>query len=165
MIFDMSILRQGTRAACEDSGKKADFYRKSSVCQAEEKAAAGKTVPFDWSICGRDTGTAGILLRSSVLCRLRWQAPFAASKSFEGKQDHDVCNHYMSNRDTCTCTAYYIREDTLRDIVLERIRVFNKYIRSDVDGFQEKYLQCRMADHEQSIRDSKKSETYKKRFS
>ena len=45
---------------------------------------------------------------------------FATSKSFEGKQDHYVCNHYKSNRGTCT--AHYIREDTLRDIVLERIR-------------------------------------------
>ena len=79
---------------------------------------------------------------------------FATSKSFEGKQDHYVCNHYKSNRGTCT--AHYIREDTLRDIVLERIRAVNEYIRSDVDGFQEEYLQCRKADHEQSIRDDKK---------
>ena len=36
---------------------------------------------------------------------------FATSKSFEGKQDHYVCNHYKSNRGTCT--AHYIREDVL----------------------------------------------------
>lgn len=88
---------------------------------------------------------------------------FATSKSFEGKQDHYVCNHYKSNRGTCT--AHYIREDTLRDIVLERIRAVNEYIRSDVDGFQEEYLQCRKADHEQSIRDDKKKvEQAKKRL-
>ena len=45
---------------------------------------------------------------------------FATSKSFEGKQDHYVCNNYKSNRGTCT--AHYIREDVLREIVLERIR-------------------------------------------
>ena len=88
---------------------------------------------------------------------------FATSKSFEGKQDHYVCNHYKSNRGTCT--AHYIREDTLRDIVLERIRAVNEYIRSDVDSFQEEYLQCRKADHEQSVRDDKKKvEQAKKRL-
>ncbi len=88
---------------------------------------------------------------------------FATSKSFEGKQDHYVCNHYKSNRGTCT--AHYIREDTLRDIVLERIRAVNEYIRSDVDSFQEEYLQCRKADHEQRIRDDKKKvEQAKKRL-
>ena len=86
---------------------------------------------------------------------------FATSKSFEGKQDHYVCNHYKSNRGTCT--AHYIREDVLREIVLERIRAVNEYI--DVDGFQEEYLQCRKADHEQSIRDDKKKvEQAKKRL-
>ena len=56
---------------------------------------------------------------------------FATSKSFEGKQDHYVCNNYKSNRGTCT--AHYIREDVLREIVLERIRTVNEYIRNDVD--------------------------------
>ena len=59
---------------------------------------------------------------------------FATSKSFEGRQDHYVCNNYKSNRSTCT--AHYIREDVLREIVLERIRAVNEHISgSDVDGF------------------------------
>ena len=85
------------------------------------------------------------------------------SKSFEGKQDHYVCNNYKSNRGTCT--AHYIREDVLREIVLERIRAVNEYIRSDVDGFQEEWLQCRRTDQERSIRDDKKKlEQAKKRL-
>ena len=89
---------------------------------------------------------------------------FATSKSFEGKQDHYVCNHYKSNRGTCT--AHYIREDTLREIVLERIRAVNAYIRNDVDAFQEEWLQCRKSDQERSIReDKKKIEQAKKRLS
>ena len=88
---------------------------------------------------------------------------FATSKSFEGKQDHYVCNHYKSNRGTCT--AHYIREETLRDIVLERIRAVNEYIRNDVEGFQEEWLQCRRTDQERSIRDDKKKlEQAKKRL-
>ena len=89
---------------------------------------------------------------------------FATSKSFEGKQDHYVCNNYKSNRGTCT--AHYIREDVLREIVLERIRTVNEYIRNDVDGFQEEWLQCRRTDQERSIRDDKKKlEQAKKRLS
>ena len=88
---------------------------------------------------------------------------FATSKNFEGKQDHYVCNNYKSNRGTCT--AHYIREDVLREIVLERIRAVNEYIRSDVYGFQEEWLQCRRTDQERSIRDDKKKlEQAKKRL-
>ena len=79
---------------------------------------------------------------------------FATSKNFEGKQDHYVCNQLQEQ--PCTCTAHYIREDVLREIVLERIRAVNEYIRSDVDGFQEEWLQCRRTDQERSIRDDKK---------
>ena len=89
---------------------------------------------------------------------------FATSKRFEGKQDRYVCCHYKSNRGTCT--AHYIREDVLREIVLERIRVVNEYIRDDVDAFQEEWLQCRRTDQERSIRDDKKKvEQAKKRLS
>lgn len=45
---------------------------------------------------------------------------FATCKSFEGKQDHYVCSKYKSGRGDCS--AHYIREDVLRELVLERIR-------------------------------------------
>lgn len=45
-----------------------------------------------------------------------------------------------------------IREDVLREIVLEHIRAVNEYIRRDVDGFQEEWLQCRGQDHEKNVR-------------
>ena len=89
---------------------------------------------------------------------------FATCKSFDGKQDHYVCSSYKSNRGTCT--AHYIREDVLREIVLERIRAVNEYIRRDVDGFQEEWLQCHRQDHEKNIRnDKKRVEQAKKRLS
>lgn len=88
---------------------------------------------------------------------------FATCKSFEGKQDHYVCSSYKSNRGTCT--AHYIREETLRDLVLERIRAVCDYIRSDVDGFQEEWLQCRRTDQEKSIlEDQRKIAKAKKRL-
>ena len=88
---------------------------------------------------------------------------FATCKSFDGKQDHYVCSSYKSGRGTCS--AHYIREDVLRELVLERIRAVNAYIRQDVEGFQEEWLQCRRTDQERSIRDDKKKlEQAKKRL-
>ncbi|MDO4618495.1 MAG: recombinase family protein, partial [Clostridia bacterium] len=79
---------------------------------------------------------------------------FGTCKSFDGKQDRYVCASYKSGRGTCS--AHYIREDVLREIVLERIQAVNEYIRRDVDGFQEEWLQCRRQDQEKNIRDDKK---------
>ena len=45
---------------------------------------------------------------------------FATCKNFDGKQDHYVCSKYKSGRGDCS--AHYIREDVLRELVLERIR-------------------------------------------
>ena len=88
---------------------------------------------------------------------------FATCKSFDGKQDHYVCSSYKSGRGICS--AHYIREDVLRELVLERIRAVNAYIRQDVEGFQEEWLQCRRSDQERSIReDRKRVEQAKKRL-
>ena len=89
---------------------------------------------------------------------------FATCKSYrDGKQDHYVCNQYKSGRGTCS--AHYIREDVLRELVLERIRAVNDYIRQDVEGFQEEWLQCRRSDQERNIReDRKRVEQAKKRL-
>ena len=88
---------------------------------------------------------------------------FATCKNFDGKQDHYVCSSYKSGRGTCS--AHYIREDVLRELVLERIRAVNAYIRQDVEGFQEEWLQCRRSDQERNIReDRKRVEQAKKRL-
>ena len=88
---------------------------------------------------------------------------FATCKNFDGKQDHYVCSSYKSGRGTCS--AHYIREDVLRELVLERIRAVNAYIRSDVEGFQEEWLHYRRADQERDIReDQKRVEQAKKRL-
>ncbi len=79
---------------------------------------------------------------------------FATCKNFEGRQDHYVCAKYKSGRGTCS--AHYIREDVLRDVVLERIRAVTEYIRADVEGFQEEWLMCRREEQEKSIREDKR---------
>ena len=88
---------------------------------------------------------------------------FATCKGFEGKQDHYRCSKYKSGRGECS--AHYIREDVLRELVLERIQAVNAYIRSDVEGFQEEWLHYRRADQERDIReDQKRVEQAKKRL-
>ena len=88
---------------------------------------------------------------------------FATCKNFDGKQDHYVCAKYKSGRGTCS--AHYIREDVLRDVVLERIRAVTEYIRADVEGFQEDWLMCQREEQEKSIREDKRRlEKAKKRL-
>ncbi len=57
-----------------------------------------------------------------------------------------------------TCSAHYIREDVLRELVLERIRAVNELIRGDAEGFQEEWLCCRRADQEKSIRNDRREQ-------
>ena len=79
---------------------------------------------------------------------------FAAYPDCTGKQDRYVCAKYKSGRGTCS--AHYIREDVLRNVVLERVRAVTEVIRSDVEGFQEDWLHCRREDQEKSIREDKR---------
>ena len=88
---------------------------------------------------------------------------FGTSKNYEGRQDRYLCAKYKSGRGTCS--SHFIREDVLREVVLERIRAVTEYIRSDVEGFQEDWLMCRRADQEKSIREDKRRlEKAKKRL-
>ena len=88
---------------------------------------------------------------------------FATCKNFDGRQDHYVCAKYKSGRGTCS--AHYIREDVLRDVVSERIRAVTEYIRADVEGFQEEWLMCRREEQEKSVREDKRRlEKAKKRL-
>ncbi len=102
---------------------------------------------------------SGLVVCADCGCKLH----FATCKSFEGRQDHYVCAKYKSGRGTCS--AHYIREDVLRDVVLERIRAVTEYIRADVEGFQEDWLMCQRKEQEKSIREDKRRlEKAKKRL-
>ena len=50
-----------------------------------------------------------------------------------------ACAKYKAGRGECT--AHYIREHVLRDIVLERIRAVTAYVQEDAKGFQEEWMQ------------------------
>ncbi|MCD8380896.1 MAG: recombinase family protein [Lachnospiraceae bacterium] len=79
---------------------------------------------------------------------------FCTCKRYDGEQDRYVCARYKSNRGDCS--AHYIREAVLRELVLERIQAVNAYIRDDAEGFQEEWMQCQRDAQERSIREGKK---------
>ena len=88
---------------------------------------------------------------------------FCTCKSFEGKQDHYTCAKYKAGRGECT--AHYIREHVLRDIVLERIRAVTSYVRKDAEGFQEEWMQATRDVQMKNIRqDQKRLAQAKKRL-
>ena len=88
---------------------------------------------------------------------------FGTSKNYEGRQDRYLCAKYKSGRGTCS--SHFIREDVLREVVLERIRAVTDYIRADVESFQEDWLMCRREEQEKSIREDKRRlEKAKKRL-
>lgn len=79
---------------------------------------------------------------------------FCTCKSFDGKQDHYTCAKYKAGRGECT--AHYIREEVLRDIVLERIQAVTAYVRKDAEGFQEEWMQATRDTQAKNIRQDQK---------
>lgn len=60
---------------------------------------------------------------------------FATCKSFDGSQDHYRCARYKSN--TGSCTAHFIREETLRKIVQQRIFDVTALFYENITAFME----------------------------
>ena len=75
---------------------------------------------------------------------------FATCKSFDGKQDHYRCAKYKSN--TGSCTAHFIREETLKAIVRQRIfDVTARFIENIMD-FREMVYQQQFAEAEKDMK-------------
>ena len=88
---------------------------------------------------------------------------FCSCKSIDSSQDHYRCSLYKSGHGECT--AHYIWEEVLRDIVLERIRAVTEYVRLYVIGFQEEWMHITRGAQEKSIRlDQKQLEKAQKRL-
>lgn len=79
---------------------------------------------------------------------------FCTCKSIDGKQDHYTCAKYKAGRGECT--AHYIREEVLRDIVLERIQAVTAYVKKDAESFQEEWMQATRDTQEKNIRRDQK---------
>ena len=58
---------------------------------------------------------------------------FATCKSYSSNQDNYICSNYKSAMGACT--AHFIREEVLRDIVLEHIQRALRYVQQFESGF------------------------------
>ena len=79
---------------------------------------------------------------------------YRTAAKFEDRQDHFVCSNYKSN--TGTCSAHFIREVVLSDIVLEHLRQTVRY----VQGHETEFVQAVM---DKSVADQKQETAQKRR--
>ena len=79
---------------------------------------------------------------------------FCTTKSFTTKQEHYVCSHYKSN--TGTCSAHFIREETLKLFVLRRIFDVTAMFFDDIQSFQKIAHRQRFAEAEKAVKRQRK---------
>ena len=75
---------------------------------------------------------------------------FATCKSFNGSQDHYRCAKYKSN--TGSCTAHFIREEVLKQIVWSRIFDVTALFFDDIIAFKEMMYQQRSVETEKEMK-------------
>ena len=79
---------------------------------------------------------------------------FCTTNSFTPKQEHYVCSNYKSN--TGTCSAHFIREETLKLFVLQRIFDVTAMFFDDIQRFQNMVYQQRFEEAEKAVKRQKK---------
>ncbi len=79
---------------------------------------------------------------------------FVTCKSFNGSQDHYRCAKYKSN--TESCTAHFIREEVLKQIVWSRIFDVTALFFDDIMAFHEMMYQQRSAETEKEMKRRKR---------
>ena len=88
---------------------------------------------------------------------------FATCKSFNGSQDHYRCAKYKSN--TGSCTAHFIREETLKAIVRQRIFDVTARFIDNIMDFREMVYQQQFAETEKDMKRKRREvEQAKKRI-
>ncbi len=78
---------------------------------------------------------------------------FCTTNSFSPKQDHYVCSNYKSN--TGTCSAHFIREETLKLFVLQRIFDVTALFFDDAMTFEEAAKKQRFQEAEKEAKKRK----------
>ena len=79
---------------------------------------------------------------------------FCTTNSFTPKQEHYVCSNYKSN--TGTCSVHFIREETLKLFVLQRIFDVTAMFFDDIQSFQNMVYQQRFEEAEKAVKRQKK---------
>lgn len=89
---------------------------------------------------------------------------FATCKRFDGTQDHYRCSMYKSN--TGDCSAHYIREETLKKIVLNQIFTVTAMMYDNADEFFNLVAKQRLDEQSKEMKNKKKQiAKFKKRIS
>ncbi|WP_336246035.1 recombinase family protein [Hominibacterium faecale] len=89
---------------------------------------------------------------------------FCTTNSFLPNQDHYVCSNYKSN--TGTCSAHFIREETLKLFVLRRIFSVTAMFIDNADDFRRVVQKQRFEETEKAVKRRKKElQQAKKRIS
>ena len=78
---------------------------------------------------------------------------FCTTNSFSPNQDHYVCSNYKSN--TGTCSAHFIREETLKKFMLQRIFDVTALFFDDASSFLETVQKQRFEEMEKEVRKQK----------
>lgn len=79
---------------------------------------------------------------------------FCTTNSFTPQLGHYVCSNYKSN--TGTCSAHFIREETLKLFVRQRIFDVTAMFIDDIQGFQKIVYQQRFTEAEKAVNRQKK---------
>lgn len=74
---------------------------------------------------------------------------YCTTASFEDRQNHFRCANYKSN--TGTCSAHFIREVVLFDIVLEHLRQTVRYVQAHEPEFVQAVMDKSMADQKREV--------------
>ena len=74
---------------------------------------------------------------------------YCTTASFEDRQNHFRCANYKSN--TGTCSAHFIREVVLSDIVLEHLRQTVRYVQAHEAEFVQDVMDKSMADQKKEV--------------
>ena len=89
---------------------------------------------------------------------------FCTSKSFESKQDHFVCSNYKGN--TGNCTAHFIREEILYELVLTQIQIMLSYMQQFENDFVKSLMDKASSENKKELSAKKKKiEQNQKRIS
>ena len=79
------------------------------------------------------SGKRGLFSGLAYCADCKGKLYFCTSRTFSENQDHYVCANYKSN--TGTCSAHFIREAVLRDLVLTHLQATISYVREYEDDF------------------------------
>ncbi len=89
---------------------------------------------------------------------------FSTCKNFNSTQDHYRCSRYKSN--TGDCSAHYIREETLKKIVLNQIFTITAMMYDNADEFFNLVAKQRLDEQSKEMKNKKKQIVkFKKRIS